>query len=110
LNDRSDKPPVVHAVVGIAVACLLRTINVDARTVPDQLTDEPITTQCGRPLGGFLAPDFLVCDPSQTMRRPERSIAVPPETVKRPQAKMAKMPKSPLATAASLRQNPSAHD
>jgi hypothetical protein len=45
-------------------------MNVDARTVPDQLTDEPITMQCGRPLGGFLAPDFLVCDPSQTMRRP----------------------------------------
>ncbi len=26
-------------------------------------TDEPITTQCGVPLGGFLAPDFLACDP-----------------------------------------------
>src|SRR5882672_10168150 len=30
-------PPVAHASVGIAVACLLRTMNVDARTVPDRL-------------------------------------------------------------------------
>jgi len=26
---------------------------------------EPTTTQCGGPLRGFLAPDFLDCDPSQ---------------------------------------------
>src|SRR5215813_12257925 len=35
--DRSGEPPVVHAVVGIAVACRLRTYAVDARTVPDRL-------------------------------------------------------------------------
>jgi len=28
-------------------------------------SSEPTTTQCGGPLRGFLAPDFLGCDPSQ---------------------------------------------
>ena len=37
LNDRSDKPPVAYTVVEIAVACLLRTMTVNARTVPDRL-------------------------------------------------------------------------
>src|SRR6185437_10370848 len=92
LRQSDDSDPLA---LQIAVACLLRTTDVGARTVPDRLQSyEPMTTRCGRPLRGFLAPDFLVCDPSQAMRRPDRSIAARPETVKSPEPMMAKMPNS----------------
>jgi hypothetical protein len=95
LVDRSGKPPAVKA--RIRDRGRMSPADDDRRRkdrAGSTHPNEPITTQCGRPLRGFLAPDFLVCDPSQAMRRPTRSIACAPRWGKESARNMAKMSKS----------------
>ena len=95
-----------HARVGIAVACLLRTMNVDARTVPDQLNRRADNHAVRLTSWRLPCARFPRLRPFADDAATERSIAVPPETVKRPPAMMAKMPKSPLAPAAAFAKTP----
>src|SRR6266478_662490 len=103
-------PPVAHAHVGIAVACLLRTINVDARTVPDRLNRRADNHAVRLTSWRLPCARFPRLRPFADDAATERSIAVPPETVKRPPAMMAKMPKSSLASGRRLRQNAARDD
>jgi hypothetical protein len=97
LVDRSGWPPAVNA--RIRDRARMSPADDDRRRkdcAGSTHPNEPTTTQCGGPLGGFLAPDFLVCDPSQAMRRPARSIACGPGYGKESRRNKAKMSKSDL--------------